>query len=200
MSYEGLDSQFRARLEAMVQASGGRLYIVSGYRSVEEQQALWDGALAKYGSEDKAREWVAPPGSSNHNHGVAVDLGYSDDDAQAWARSNASRYGLVFPMDWEPWHIEPAGVRDGTYHSDAGHFEGDGHDHGPGTADSYTTAPAGYTGATDATRRFDLGYQLAQLGGILAGQVPDTLAGSGPAPTTAAQPTNRITGGGDGAL
>lgn len=190
--YEGLDSEFRRRLEAMVQASGGRLYIVSGFRSVEEQTALWNDAVNKYGPEE-ARNWVAPPGSSNHNHGVAVDFGYSDDDAQAWAHANASRYGLNFPMEWEPWHIEPTGVRDGTYHSDV---QIDLGGTAPGTADAYTNAPAGQQSVTDATRRFDLGYQLAQLGGILAGQVPDILSGLGETSMeTAAAPTKRITGG-----
>lgn len=196
MGTEGLDSEFARRLTAMVEASGGRLYYVSGFRSVEEQQQLWDAALAKYGPE-KAPDWVAPPGRSNHNHGVAMDLGYQDDDAQAWAHANASRFGLSFPMSWEPWHIEPVGVSDGTYQSDV-QVDFDG---GAGSPESYTTTPAGHTGATDPTRRFDLGYQLAQLGGILAGQVPDILAGTGSSElTTAAQPTNRITGGGNGAL
>ena len=199
MGTEELDSEFARRLTAMVEASGGRLYYVSGYRSVEEQQQLWDAALAEYGgNEEKAREWVAPPGGSNHNHGVAMDLGYQDDEAQAWTHANASRFGLEFPMSWEPWHIEPTGVREGTYQSEVKVDLGGS---GPGSPDAYTTTPAGHTGATDPTRRFDLGYQLAQLGGILAGQVPDTLAGTGSSElTTAAQPTNRITGGGNGAL
>lgn len=203
-AYSGLDSEFRRRLEQMVASSGGRLYIVSGFRSVEEQTALWNDAVAKYGP-DEARNWVAPPGSSNHNHGVAVDLGYVDDDAEAWAHANATRYGLNFPMEWEPWHIEPTGVRDGTYHSDVAI---DLPDSAPGTGDAYTNPPAGYQAVTDATRRFDLGYQLAQLGGMLAGQVPDTLgapsgeilAGAGAPQDVAAAPTRRITGGTNGAV
>lgn len=207
--FDGLESGFSSRLQAMIEASGGRLSVVSGYRSVEEQTALWNGALAKYGSEDEARNWVAPPGSSNHNYGVAVDLGLETDDATDWAHANAARFGLQFPMDWEPWHIEPIGVREGNYPaaSNSGPGSGaaptdDGHAHATtgaaGTAEAYTNPPDGYTGATDATRRFDLGYQLTSLAGIMAGPVAgeDMLAGSGPIQATAAQPSTGITGTG----
>src|SRR5688572_28884240 len=102
---EGMDPRFASALEQMIHESGGRIWIVSGYRSVEEQTSLWNNALAKYGSEDAARQWVAPPGRSNHNHGIAADLGFSDGGLE-WAHQNAQKYGLYFPMSWEDWHIE----------------------------------------------------------------------------------------------
>jgi hypothetical protein len=160
--FEGLDARFAKALEQMIADSGGRMWIVSGFRSVEEQQSLWDNAVAKYGP-DEARNWVAPPGSSNHNKGVAVDFGYSD-GGLAWAHANAARYGLMYPMDHEPWHIEPMGVRDGTYHSDAGH------DHTVSTdpnASPYTDPPTGVLGATDPGRNFDLATQLQRLVGFM---------------------------------
>ncbi len=157
--YDGMDDVFASRLKALIEASGGRLSVVSGYRSVEEQQQLWDGALAKYGSEDAARKWVAPPGRSNHNHGIAADLGFETDDATNWAHENAPRFGLTFPMSWEPWHIETAEARGGTP-------EQDGKTHSGG-ADAYTTPPPGVPGAADAPNRFDLGYQLQMLNGLL---------------------------------
>lgn len=104
---EGLDPQFSSRIQALVAASGGRVWIVSGYRSVERQQQLWDKAVAKYGSAQAARKWVAPPGSSNHNRGVAVDLGGD----LGWAKANAGRFGLHTPMSHEPWHFEPVGLK-----------------------------------------------------------------------------------------
>jgi hypothetical protein len=57
-----------------------------------------------------ARKWVAPPGSSNHNHGEAVDLKYGK-GASEWVHANAEKYGLYFPMGHEPWHVEQIGGR-----------------------------------------------------------------------------------------
>lgn len=107
---KGLDPQFSSAINALIAASNGRLYIKSGYRSDQEQQGLWDAAVQKYGSPDAARKWVAPPGHSNHNRGLAVDLGGDT----ALAHTLAPRFGLVFPMSWEPWHIEPVHARDSS--------------------------------------------------------------------------------------
>ena len=104
---EGFNPEFAKRLGAMVAASGGRLKVNSGYRSYQKQAELYAAALKKYGSEQAARKWVAPPGKSKHNHGIAADLGGDLD----WARANAARFGLHFPMSWEPWHVELAGSR-----------------------------------------------------------------------------------------
>ncbi|WP_019403037.1 MULTISPECIES: M15 family metallopeptidase [unclassified Chelatococcus] len=93
------------------------LRINSGYRSPERQAQLFDQALAKYGSEQAARKWVAPPGRSRHNFGMAVDLGYGQkgtpiyDEVRQWVHQNANRFGLHFPMAHEPWHVEPIGSR-----------------------------------------------------------------------------------------
>ena len=103
----GFVPEFKTRLAAMVAASGGRLKITSGYRSPERQAQLYAAALKKYGSEQAARKWVAPPGKSKHGEGVAADLGGDLD----WAHKNAARFGLYFPMSWEPWHVEIRGSR-----------------------------------------------------------------------------------------
>ena len=86
-----------------------QLRVLSAYRSPEVQASLWENALEEYGSPEAARQWVAPPGNSRHNHGMAVDLRYLDPAAQEYVHANAERYGLHFPMEWEPWHIEPIG-------------------------------------------------------------------------------------------
>lgn len=185
--YDGMDNEFARRLEMLINDSKSAIGVGSGYRSVEEQQQLWDQAVLDYGP-DEARKWVAPPGSSNHNHGVAADLDYSSDEIMNWAHANAYRYGLVFPMEWEPWHIEPIGVRDGTYQSTVP-VEG----FSPGSNDAYTTPDPGQPGATDATRRFDLGYQLAQLNHIM--MMGDTILSNPNArQEVGAQSTGTITG------
>src|SRR5437763_3465386 len=51
---------------------------VSGYRSVEEQAWLWEGALAKYGDPEVACLWVARPGTSAHQTRRAVGCHVGD--------------------------------------------------------------------------------------------------------------------------
>lgn len=110
MSDEGLDPTFSSSLMNLIAASNGRISIGSGYRSPEEQAALY--AQAKINHPDDYDNWVAAPGKSNHNSGLAADLRFQDDDAKAWAHANAAAFGLYFPMPWEDWHIEPFGTRD----------------------------------------------------------------------------------------
>jgi hypothetical protein len=115
MSLTGMESQFSENLAKMFAAAPAEIRasttINSGYRSIERQQQLWVEALAKYGSPEAARKWVAPPGNSQHNKGFAADLGFQSDAARQWFHANASQYGLTFPMGHEPWHIEDAGAR-----------------------------------------------------------------------------------------
>jgi hypothetical protein len=88
--------------------------INSGFRSVERQRQLFDAAVAKYGSVEAARKWVAPPGRSQHNMGNAADLGFQSPAAREWFHQNAGQYGLEFPMSYEPWHIQgKKGLGDG---------------------------------------------------------------------------------------
>jgi hypothetical protein len=100
---DGFTDDFSARLNALIKASGGKLSITSGYRSADYQAKLYAEAVKKYGSEAAARKWVAPPGKSNHGRGIAADIGGD----LSWARANAAKFGLHFPMSWENWHIEP---------------------------------------------------------------------------------------------
>lgn len=105
--FDGLNPIFAQQLMRLIAASGGRIRLESGYRSIETQTRLWNEALARYGSPEAARKWVAPPGKSNHNKGAAGDLA---GDLEL-AHQLAPQFGLAFPMDWEPWHIEMASTR-----------------------------------------------------------------------------------------
>ena len=108
----GLSPDFAGKLGqflAAAEQAGAPIKIMSGYRSPERQAQLFQAAVAKYGSPEAARKWVAPPGKSNHGRGIAVDLQYSSGQAQSWAHQNAAKYGLYFRMSHEPWHIEPQG-------------------------------------------------------------------------------------------
>ncbi len=103
-----LEPEFRANLEAFFAAAPGKISVNSGRRTTERQAELWKQALAKYGSVDAARKWVAPPGSSMHEKGGAADLAYESEAVKRWAHENAAAYGLVFRLKNEDWHIELA--------------------------------------------------------------------------------------------
>lgn len=114
-SHAALETQFAQALLEMYQSAPPEvregLRIFSGHRSDEHQARLFADAVKKYGSEAAARKWVAPPGRSRHNSGRAADLKYASPAVQEWIHANAANFGLGFPMDHEPWHLELAGER-----------------------------------------------------------------------------------------
>jgi hypothetical protein len=118
-SFTGMQDPFQQALARMLQDAPAevKIGITSGYRSPEVQERLWQEALVKYGSPEKARKWVAPPGRSQHNHGAAADLEYLSPEAQEWVHANAERYGLAFPLSNEAWHVELAGARGEHQHA-----------------------------------------------------------------------------------
>lgn len=93
------------------------LTVVSAHRSVAHQKELWEQALRKYGTPERARIWVAPPGTSAHHTGRAIDFwlgsGLSSKNlgamratpAYRWLVCNAARFGFS-PYAAEPWHWE----------------------------------------------------------------------------------------------
>lgn len=83
---------------------GVEIYINSGWRSERYQEQLFDQAVATYGSEAKAAQWVARPGTSVHEAGGAVDVGPSQ--ADAWLSEHGAEYGLCEIYGNEPWHFE----------------------------------------------------------------------------------------------
>lgn len=96
---EGLQPFFVARLSCLFARVTG-LWIVSGFRTRAEQAALYE----------QKPDLAAPPGHSNHERGLAADLGYPSGGAEAGAHSQAAGCGLEFPVPYEPWHVEPVGV------------------------------------------------------------------------------------------
>jgi Flp pilus assembly protein TadG len=106
---DGLNPELSGAVDALIKASGGRVYLVSGLRSTGRQAELWAEALERYGSPEVADDWVAPPGHSMHERGLAVDLG--GDLSLALALINQLDLPLWRPMSWEPWHFELAGSR-----------------------------------------------------------------------------------------
>jgi LAS superfamily LD-carboxypeptidase LdcB len=52
---------------------------------------------------------AAPPGSSNHQNGIAFDIavgGGSGDPIYDWLKKNAPARGFIRTVNKEPWHWE----------------------------------------------------------------------------------------------
>lgn len=126
-SFTRMTPEMQQGLWSMLQAAdadlGSGLQVYSGYRSPELQAQLFQNALKKYGSEQAARKWVAPPGRSKHNSGQAADLKWNgtridklpaDHPVRVWLQGNVEKFGLARPMSWEPWQVEVAGARGNT--------------------------------------------------------------------------------------
>ena len=83
---------------------GVQIVLNSGYRTPAYQKELRD----KLG-EDVA----APPGQSNHQLGIAVDVGTKGRGQYAWLCKNAWKYGFVRTVMHERWHWEYRGTYPG---------------------------------------------------------------------------------------
>lgn len=92
------------RASADAARDGVQLAITSGWRSNRYQAQLFRDAVATYGSEARAAAWVAPPGTSEHEAGAAVDIG--PPGAAAWLSRHGAAYGLCQTYRNEPWHFE----------------------------------------------------------------------------------------------
>jgi zinc D-Ala-D-Ala carboxypeptidase len=102
-----LDPKLLSALRGAATAAAGdgvQLYVDSGWRSRTYQEQLFREAVANYGSAKQAARWVAPPGTSAHEAGKAVDLGPSS--ATAWLSEHGARYGLCQTYRNEAWHYE----------------------------------------------------------------------------------------------
>ncbi|EDX84301.1 D-alanyl-D-alanine carboxypeptidase family [Synechococcus sp. PCC 7335] len=122
-----LQPEAQAKLSAMLadaNASGVRLGVISGFRTIEDQNYLYFDVKAERGESAKVRAEVsAPPGYSEHHTGYAVDFvdqsqpdtfleeSFETTPAYKWLVANAPFYNfeMSFPKDngavtYEPWH------------------------------------------------------------------------------------------------
>ncbi len=100
----GLHPLLQTSVDRLLTAAKGAVILVSGRRSTERQSELWADALARYGDPEVADDWVARPGTSMHERGLAVDLGGD----LALAARLVEHLGLPLhrPMAHEPHHFE----------------------------------------------------------------------------------------------
>ena len=115
-----VDERIKEALEAFMQGARDNGYdveYVSGYRSIEDQTAIYNNSIeenmANGMSEEEAKEatesLINPPGSSEHATGLAVDIAGSDAlaaypalqaemnqfDSQKWLIDHAVDYGFI---------------------------------------------------------------------------------------------------------
>lgn len=88
---------------AAASASGLSISITSSYRSYENQITTYNGWVAANGSTEAADTVSARPGYSEHQTGLAVDLGtsgcvlecFAGTPHYAWLQQNAATYGFI---------------------------------------------------------------------------------------------------------
>ncbi len=118
------------QLLAAARDEGHDLLALSGYRSYQEQREVLDQETRAFGAA-RAEQQVAPPGHSEHQLGVAVDVTtarkpydldqtFGAEPEGLWVAANAARFGFVisYPAGksavtgyvYEPWHIRYVGV------------------------------------------------------------------------------------------
>ena len=131
-------SEAAAALEELFAAAkdeaGLTLYAASGYRSYGTQSAIFERKIKNTGSREKAQRLVAPPGASEHQLGLAMDVqcpdtltlssNFAQTDEGRWVEENAHRFGFIirYKAEWksmtgynyEPWHIRYIGVAHAT--------------------------------------------------------------------------------------
>ena len=123
-----------AALEEMFAAckeeTGVKLTSVSGFRSYEKQSTIYSNKLKSVGnSQARADEYVARPGASEHQLGMAMDVGQSgktsltasfgNTQGGKWVREHCWEYGFIlrYEAEWEditgykyePWHVRYVG-------------------------------------------------------------------------------------------
>ncbi|WP_227020498.1 M15 family metallopeptidase [Sinanaerobacter chloroacetimidivorans] len=118
-------------------ASGLSPYICSSYRTMEKQTTLYNKQVEKYqeqgysleDAKEQAGKWVAVPGTSEHQIGLAVDIVAESNQVldksqentaeQIWLMENCYKYGFIlrYPdhksditgIGYEPWHYRYVG-------------------------------------------------------------------------------------------
>jgi D-alanyl-D-alanine carboxypeptidase len=119
-----------ALLFAAAREDGIYLAGVSGYRSYETQEWLFDYNVTAYG-EEYARKYVAEPGHSEHQTGLAMDVSgstgecaaddcFADTTEARWLADHAGTFGFIirYPQgkesitgyNYEPWHLRYVGA------------------------------------------------------------------------------------------
>jgi hypothetical protein len=97
-----------ATLIANAAAAGYGLSVMSAHRTYAEQAAVWD----EFSATEPGR--AARPGHSEHEAGLAIDLGFDGDAAADWTLAHAWRFGLT--QSYPQYHQKVTGFRYERWH------------------------------------------------------------------------------------
>jgi len=137
---QAIDSRVYPALQEMMdgaRAAGLQPLICSSYRTWDDQERLFqnkvrrlvDAGRSPEEAEAEAATWVARPGTSEHQAGLAVDIvdmsyqmldeAQEDTAVQRWLMAHCAEYGFIlrYPTDkseltgvsYEPWHYRYVG-------------------------------------------------------------------------------------------
>ena len=113
------------KMQADAKALGLSIPLISGYRSYETQENLYNKYVKKDG-EKKANTYSAKPGESEHQTGLAFDIGsvdrsFANTIEAKWLAENAYLYGFIIRYPkvktnvtgyiYEPWHVRYLGEK-----------------------------------------------------------------------------------------
>ena len=119
---EPVEAALRVMADA-ARADGLSLLVSSAFRTYDYQKMLYERNIQQMGKEAADRE-SAPPGTSQHHLGTAIDFGsiedsYAETKPGKWLTAHAAEYGfsLSFPEGYEPvtgyrwecWHYRYLG-------------------------------------------------------------------------------------------
>lgn len=108
------DSKLLARLNRIGQKLHRPIRIISGKRSLSDQQVLWDRWQRYLDGGPPANRAAYPNANAPHIRGVAADCGVIDRHGEYWsfmdysrrARSLAAKAGISARVPGEAWHLQ----------------------------------------------------------------------------------------------
>ena len=133
-SFDARAADALAEFIAAAREQGLSVYLSSTYRDYATQTYLYNRKVSHYG-EEIAKTIVAPPGTSEHQLGLAADITdkyyeFKDESLEntelfQWMSANCAQYGFIvrYPKDkedvtgimYEPWHFRYVGVEAAEY-------------------------------------------------------------------------------------
>lgn len=120
------------QLFAAAKKAGVQLYGISGYRSYDRQDVIFSQNVEEAGSVQKANQFSAKPGQSEHQTGLSMDVStakmnfrllqsFGDTRAGQWLAAHSAEYGFIlrYPKgqkditgyEYEPWHLRYVGKK-----------------------------------------------------------------------------------------